>query len=349
MATIRVRKTKDGEPRYEVQVRLKGAPPERSTFRRLKEAQEWAAEREADVRARRLGRRRRVGEQTLAQAIDRFEEERMAGLSDTERKHRASLLAYWRERFGHLRLRDLEPDHISRAAAELRAGGRTGATSNRYVAAISAVIQVARRSWGWIDFNAAREIRRERESPGRVRYLSDDERARLLAACAASRNPRLANLVTFALYTGARQGELLKLRWEDVNLDRRVATLWETKNRESRTIPLPAPAIRALLDLGPEPDGLVFGFRVFPRQAWYFALDRAGLESFRFHDLRHSAASMLAQSGASMLDIATILGHKSMAVTKRYSHLSPSHLTAVSDRMADRFKPPDQGDPEATD
>lgn len=349
MATIRTRKTKAGEPRYEVQVRLKGAPPERATFRKLKEAKEWAAEREAEVRARRVGRRRKVSDVTLAQAIDRFIDERMASLSETERAHRSQILRYWRRRYGHLRLRDIDPDHVSRAAAELRASGRSGATSNRYVAALSAVLQSARRSWGWIDFNAAREIRRERESAGRVRYLSDEERSALLAACAASRNPRLAQLVTVALYTGARQGELLNLRWEDVDLERRVATLWETKNSENRTIPLPGPAVRALLDLGADREGLVFGLRVFPRQAWYFALDRAGLQSFRFHDLRHSAASMLAQSGASLLDIATILGHKTMAMVKRYSHLSPSHLSEVSDRMADKFKPLAPGDPTATD
>lgn len=350
MATIRRRETRDGKARWEVQVRVHGYPAETSTFSKPGEARAWAAERETDLRSRRrTGRPARQGEQTLAEAIDRWLVERAGSLAPSERPGRERILRRWRAHAGHLALRDIQPDRIVAALAGLEQAGRSPATLNRYLSALSAVLKVAEREWQWISENPARRVTRRRESAGRVRYLSPAEVERLLDACRVSRCGSLYALAALAIYTGARQGELLSLRWEDVSLDRRTATLWQTKNRESRTIPLSTPALAVLRDLGARPTGSVLSLDVHPKQAWRHAIARAGLEPLRFHDLRHTAASWFAMSGASLLDIAAILGHKTLAMVRRYSHLAPSHLADVADRMAAFLESKGRSEPEATD
>jgi integrase len=173
-----------------------------------------------------------------------------------------------------------------------------------------------------------------------VRFLTDAERPRLLTACQASSNRHLYPLVILALSTGARKGELVTLTWPQVDLGRALVTLHETKNGEPRSIPLTGPAVDVIrahakvVRLTP---------LVFPRQdgrrpvdiryAWYQALRQAGIDQFRFHDLRHSAASYLAMNGASLVEIADVLGHKTLAMVQRYAHLSEGHTRGVLDRM----------------
>lgn len=174
--------------------------------------------------------------------------------------------------------------------------------------------------------------------------MSEAERDGLLRACKASREARLYPLVVVAVSTGARQGELLGLRWRDVDLARGLAVVHETKNQERRTLPLAGVALQVLKDLARVrrlDTDLVFANRrgqaVFPRAAWEAALRRAGIEDFRFHDLRHTAASYLAMSGATLTEIAAVLGHKTLAMVKRYAHLTEQHTSSVVARMNDRF------------
>jgi len=177
-----------------------------------------------------------------------------------------------------------------------------------------------------------------------VRFLNDEERKRLLEACKVSRNPYLYTIVILALSTGMRKGEILGLRWKDVDLSNKKIILHETKNDERRAVPLAGPALQLMTSLGQRRergsnDSLVFHRgpqlhqRISIREAWINAVERAGVEDFTFHDLRHSAASYLAMSGASLIEIADILGHKSLEMVKRYAHLSEAHSVAVVERM----------------
>jgi integrase len=128
---------------------------------------------------------------------------------------------------------------------------------------------------------------------------------------------------------------------------RGVITLNKTKNRERRAVPVAGQARAAMLEWskvrridtdavfpGPSPDK-----RLAIDPAWYAALERAGIENFRFHDLRHSAASYLAMSGATAPEIAAVLGHKTLAMVKRYAHLSDPHTATVVNRMVEKFLP----------
>jgi integrase len=218
---------------------------------------------------------------------------------------------------------------------------RSNATVNHYLAALSHVFTIAVKEWQWCDDNPVHKVTKPRLPRGRVRFLSDEERLRLLAACQASRNPYLHTIVVLALATGARRGELLGLRWPDVDLKRATLTFRETKNGERRAVPLTGPALALMhqhakvrrLDTtlvfpnttGRRPVGI--------REAWEYAVKRAGIVDFRFHDLRHTAASYLAMSGASLAEIAEVLGHKTLAMVKRYAHLSEAHTRGVVERM----------------
>jgi integrase len=238
-------------------------------------------------------------------------------------------------------LRDLTPSILVEHRDALLAQFQPGTVAH-YFSVLSHLCSIAVREWEWLDDNPVRRITKPREPRGRVRFLSDDERTRLLAVCQAHRNPRLSPLVLLALSTGMRKMELLSLRWSAVDLARRVITVEQTKNGERRTIPLTDTAIQALRQLGKVrrlDTALLFPAHRKPQvpmdvdTVWQTVCKRAELVDFRFHDLRHSCASYLAMSGASLLDIATILGHKTLSMAQRYSHLSEQHTAGVLQRM----------------
>jgi integrase len=179
-----------------------------------------------------------------------------------------------------------------------------------------------------------------------VRFLDDAERERLLTACRESASPDLYPAVLLALSTGARQQEIIGLRWPQVDLARRMATLHETKNGERRVLPLAGPALDLLRERAKVrriDSDLVFPGRTDPtkpvdlRTPFETALKRAGIADFHWHDLRHTAASYLAMNGASLAEIAEILGHKTLAMVKRYAHLSEAHTASVVEKMNARY------------
>jgi len=191
---------------------------------------------------------------------------------------------------------------------------------------------------GWI--SPLRDVPAERESSGRVRYLSAPERERLLAVCRISRWRKLHLLVLMAIVTGARKGELLGLHFRDLDLEAGTATLERTKNGDKRVLVLTPTVIAEIKRHGVgAPDALLFASRINPTRphtidtAWAYALKTANIEDCHFHDLRHTHASYLAQSGASLLEIADSLGHRSLAMTRRYSHLTIDHKRKLVERV----------------
>lgn len=218
---------------------------------------------------------------------------------------------------------------------EQYAPGHQPATVNRRKAAWSALLGYAVEN-GYIKDNPAHRIGARTENNERVRWLSDDERKRLLAACDASESPLLRPLVTLAMTTGGRLGELLSLRWEMIDWSRRTAIIARTKNNDPRMLVFPAPAITELMKHR-KTSGLIFdrgdGRVMVFRKYWEAALKAASLDGLHFHDLRHDAASQLVMSGASLHEVAEILGHRSLQSTKRYAHLSHEHKRDVADRI----------------
>jgi integrase len=353
MASIQQRVASGGGISYRVQVRVQGFPPQTATFTRKTDARAWAQQTESAIREGRYFTTNEARKHTVADAIDRYLEWLERNQSASLPKQR-SILGWWRQRIGAYSLAHATPAVLSKERDALLAENigsedepefRTQATGNRHIAAISKVFSVAVKEWHWMRDNPALRVQKGQEAPGRVRYLSADERKQLLDACRASPFPSLGLIVLLALSTGMRRGELKALRWPDVDFNRGVIVLHKTKNRERRAVPISS-AVRPLLQehgrvrrldtdlvfLAPGSDKpLDFD------HAFIDAVRAAGIEDFRFHDLRHTAASYLAMSGATTAEIAAVLGHKTLAMVKRYAHLSEQHATAVVQRMTTKF------------
>jgi integrase len=202
------------------------------------------------------------------------------------------------------------------------------------------------KEWGWSSENPLRSVSKEKEPRGRVKFLEEQDRKSLLEACKESKNPYLYPIVILALSAGMRLGEILNLSWTNIDFTRQQIILEETKNGERRQVPLVGKALELLKELKKEHlkcTTLVFSSKgilnkpVDIRAAWETALKRARIEDFRFHDLRHCCASYLAMNGASMVEIAGVLGHKTLQMTKRYTHLSDTHLSDVVARMNEKI------------
>src|SRR5947209_9733437 len=351
MATITERRTEQGKRHYQVKVRLKGYPPQAATFHHKKDAERWAQSTETALRERRYLKAAESERRTVGEVIDRYLAEILPTKAGS-RKQRGQFL-WWREELVSLTLAELTPALIADcrdrlARGETPSGKKASpATQVRYLAALGHALTVAVREWGWLEENPMRKVRRPQEPRRRVRFLSEEERTALLTACRESKNRLLYPLVVLALATGARLGELLSLRWADIDFARGVARLARTKNGEPRTLPLAGHALAVLASHAAV--RRMYSNLVFPsehgrtpatlRKPWERALAEAEIENFRFHDLRHTAASYLTMTGATPTDIVAFLGHKTLAMVKRYAHLSDQHVSQVVARMNESIFP----------
>lgn len=202
------------------------------------------------------------------------------------------------------------------------------AAVNRELALLRHLLVLAE-EWGYIE--KVPRIRLEKEPEGRLRFLTSEEITRLLAACEESKHSELATVVTVALNTGMRKGEVLGLTWDRVDFARGVLLLEKTKSGRRREVPM-NDAVYAALSKQTGRQGRVFQSPTI-RSAFEKAVEVAKLEDFRFHDLRHTAASYLVMRGASLADVRAVLGHSDIKMTMRYAHLSPEHLRAAVSRL----------------
>jgi integrase len=370
MASIRKRANRDGSISFRVDVRLKGFPPQRATFKRLTDAKKWAGQTEAAIQENRYFKTAEARKHTFGELANRYIKETLPKKSASAQGNQKAQLKWWKEQIGHYTLADVTAAQITecreRLLSEPNERGRMlgPATVNRYLAALSHAFNVAVNEWGWLEDSPIRKVNKPTEPRGRIRFLSvdktesngktvDGERTRLLKACEVSKNPYLHIVVVLALSTGMRRGEIMGLTWEDVDLHQGRITLYETKNGEIRVVPLVSKALDLLKEhskvrnlktvlLFPgkptrDDDGNVIYRPIDLRAPWLTALKKADIDDFRFHDLRHSAASYLAMNGASMAEIAEVLGHKTLQMVKRYAHLSEAHTAGVVASMNEKI------------
>lgn len=319
---------------WQVQIRLKGFAPVIETFDRKTDAVQWAQKTEADMRRGMYFPEREAERRTLAGLVERYVVEVCPKKKDGRKQARQ--LAWWVKQLGQRRLVDCTPAVLAEARQTLSVG-REGATVNRYIAALSHAFTIAVKEWGWMRDNPMLRVSKERESRGRVRMLSAEEEAALLDACRDG-PAYLYPVTVLALRTGMRFGEIVGLTWADVSLEREFVTLNDTKNGDRRGVPLDSVAVQVLRSLeGGERSTQLFAGTSSFRHAWGRAVKRAGLTDFHFHDLRHTAASHFAMSGATPSEIADLLGHRTLAMVKRYAHLSQAHLRRVMERREEVF------------
>lgn len=351
MATIEKRTAKSGEVTYRVRVRVKGYKPASATFERLTDARRWEQQTEAAMREGRYFKNSEAKKRTLTELIDRYLEQ--VGRNNPRRWESVHLLLeWWKRELGYIYLSDLTRSKITEKRDQLLTAPkkdgkpRTPATVNRHTEALRHALNVAVKEWEWLESHPMNGLPKLKEPRGRDRFLSDKERQAVLLACESSKSKNLFPLVMLALTTGARAGELLSIRWQDVDFARSQIVLHKTKNGEKRVLHL-LPAIKALLEdhgkirrldtdlLFPSAQNPKVPFEY--RESWKHALHKAGVENFRFHDLRHTAASYLAMSSASLIEISTCLGHKSLSMVKRYAHMTDATTANAVQRMNERI------------
>lgn len=342
MASIRKRETRKGVV-WTAEIKRRGHPRESQTFTRRIDAQTWARRRETEISESRANPLRTARRFTVTMLITRYKDDVLPSKSVSTIPTQKKQLDWWQDQIGYMTLADVTASTITACMDKLRHKGKAEATRVRYLAVLSHAFSCAVRNWEWCATNPCRNVSRPREPRGRVRSLSDEERERLLHAARQSRNSALSVIVQLALCTGGRRGEILHLRWPDVDLVREHVTFHDTKNNERRSVPLVDPALSALREyirtrrrldtdlVFPSPTGTT---PLVINKTWGRIIARAGLENFRFHDLRHTAASYLAQNGATLAEISEIMGHKSLQMVKRYAHLQPEHLRASLKRMS---------------
>ncbi len=208
------------------------------------------------------------------------------------------------------------------------------ATTNRYLALVRSILIRARDEWEWID--KAPKIRLFKESASRERSLTQEQVGKLLDELPGHQR----EVVLFALATGLRQSNVLRLEWSQISLERRHAWIHasQSKNRHPISIPLNEAAYAVLLrQKGKHPER-VFTFRGKPlnaanTRAWKNALERAGISDFRWHDLRHTWATWQRQAGTPTHELQRLGGWRTGAMVERYAHLAPEHLAEAASRL----------------
>jgi integrase len=254
--------------------------------------------------------------------------------SDKKTSHQDVAKFKWLDpHLGHLMLDEITSDTIANIKG-LRIKVASKSTANRYLALIRSVLLKACHEWEWV--NKAPKIKLYKEPPARVRFLTFEQVEVLLKELP----PHQRDIVLFALHSGLRQSNVLKLEWSRVDLAR--SHMWvqaeDSKNGEFIGVPLNAKAMGVLLaQVGKHPTR-VFTYRGNPlananTRAWRTALERAGIENFRWHDLRHTWASWHRMHGTHTHELKQLGGWKSMAMVERYAHLAPDHLASAAAKL----------------
>lgn len=345
MATFTKRRNSDGSTSWDAMVRIVGYPARGKSFSTKLAAELWAARTETAAKGGTLASSQGM---TLAQLLD----EAQPRLTNPS----AAAFAYWREQLGDMRLDKLTPEQIAlhrdrllgapcRGHNHKTSKPRSSATVRNYLIELGRLFALAVKEMRVMEANPVTRVKKPRGSTEIVRFLSDAERTALLDACKASEQADLYAFVLFALTTGARKGEIAGLEWAQVDLARRWAIFPRTKNGDSRGVPLTNTvcallgarlALHNQVEAPRDAEAYALWARVFPvdiTRAWHAAIARAKIENFRFHDLRHSCGSAMVQNGANLAEVATLLGHKGLAMTLRYSHISNAGTSRLVDRV----------------
>lgn len=346
MGHIRKRTRKDGNASFQAEIRLKGHPNLIATFDRRTDAKNWIHKVEADIRCGRHQLYWEATRHTLEEAIERYFKEQT--ISVVKRGH----LLWWKKELGFLYLQDVRPAVIVEKKQKLlseptRKGIiRSKSTCNRFLATLSHVMSICMKQWEWISENPVKKISREKEPRERTRFLTAEERQRLLEACKQSDNPLLFTFVVLLLSTGCRYNEIRCLKWSDVDLLQGKVTITKSKNSDMRSVPVRGLALDLLRELSPKASSIGYIFRssnpgkpLELRRAFRTAIKRAELKGFRGHDCRHSYSTEMLAQGLSLGEIGHLLGHRSVSMTRRYAHLVESRsIDAVSKMSEEIFK-----------
>ena len=304
---------------WQGRIRRRGYPDITKTFETKADAEKWARALESQIDKGQFVNVSEAQRTTLGNVIGRYLAEvtpSMKGAAeDTIR-----LKAMMRRPIARWSMSNLSAARIAVFRDE-RLKEVSAGTVIRELAYLSAIINHARREWGINVPNPVQMVRKPQSPQARSRVLTEEEVSKLLQALEPTgrRSHWTKPAVQLALATAMRRGELLSLRWEHIDLEARTAFLTDTKNGESRTVPLSSTAVQVLAELPRHISGVVIPVKFFTLDAAFKrARKRAGLDDVRFHDLRRTAITRMAEKLPNVIELAAVSGHKSLMVLKRY-------------------------------
>ncbi len=335
MLNFHIRKItlKSGGIRYRVIATKSGKAIKSKTFRRKADARTWGSR---TVLERQEHEAKGIAPCTIS--FSRLADEYMHWWTGKDHD-RVRLVLWWESHLGKTILSDVSPELVREKLKTKKS--KAAATYNKYLAVLSSIMDYAILlqedddiTEQYVNRNPCKEIRSLKVDNKRVRYLSDDEKPRFLMAAKAI-GGKFNLKVLLALTTGMRKGELDQLRWHDIDFERGLALLADTKNGTPRHTPIPDVIMGELKKHREIGSNLLFPSNKDPntpfdfRKQWLACLRAADIQDFRWHDMRHDTASTLARDGKTLKEIAEILGHKSLTSTDRYTHLCTDRKSQI--------------------
>jgi len=316
MATI----SRRGDSQWQAKVRMKGCPPQSKTFTFRDDAEKWGKETEVAIERGLFFDRTKAEQTTLNELITKYRSEE---LPKKKGRHYAPSLNVLEREFGSYALAIISSEMIAKFR-DKRLATVAASTVRKEINLLSSIVDLSTKEWGTpVAFNPCKLVSLPKEPRGRDRRLINDEYDRLLKECGAS-SIQMKAIFIVAVETASRLGELLKMQWAHINFADSVAFLPDTKNGENRSIALSPVAISALRSVPRNINGRVFNNWSASdsfNKTWQRICKRAGVEDLRFHDLRHEGVSRLFEKGLSIMEVASISGHKSLTSLKNYTHM----------------------------
>ena len=328
---------------WRVQIRKQNYPYLSATFDTKAEAMAWALKKEAELdrqNPEEAYQRVEARHFRMTDALLRYEMDVLPDKKPTTQRRELVIMADLKATFGELALSEINGQRLAlmvkhwEQPSDAHPKGLGAHSIRLYLALISHLYTIARSEWGMPELvNPVPLVRKPKLPRGRDRRLVGDEEDRLLTVCEKT-NPELADIVRFAMETAMRQSEIMGLTWDRIDFRNHTAFLYDTKNGESRLVPLSVIAEECLKRQRERRDGATKGkvwcYTTEGMRASYFkAIKKAEIEGMTFHDLRHEATSRLCERGLPIMTVQAITGHKSTQMLKRYTHISPAALVAA--------------------
>lgn len=344
---------------YQATIRIKGYKTLRKTFKKKSDAQIWAEPIEVLMKEGKYveinplpdANIQKVNIEYVSELINYFRDNVAPTRYAVARKYDC-MFDWWIDKIGNIKVVNLTASDLAACkqillTEKMKNGQpRKPNTINKYLMCISAVLTFARDELELIEYNPMSKVKTVPKPDGRKRYLSIEELAKYLAAC-KEHSLMIYVFVLIALGTGGRYSEVQHLKVENVDYQNERVYYLDTKNKTSRGVHVEPETLELLKQLCIENNiksGYIFkGKRgnslAFIRGVLYQIIREVGLEDFTVHDMRHTFASYSAMNGATLLDIAELLGQKSLSVTRRYSHLTQKHTDSIVKKVVKKIIP----------
>ena len=325
MANIRKRGNK-----FQVQVRRAGHRSHTKSFSRISEARAWARAQEVNIDRDEAGINKPVTVK-LGDLLVRYQQEITPHKKskDSETRRISRLL---RDPISKTRLCDLSPDKLASFRDKRLKDGQRAASYDLQI--IRHTINIAQMEWGVsLRENPVNQIRMPSPSKPRERRLTLDEYEKLLSFSEISRSYFLKPLIILGVETGMRLGEMLQMKWKDLDAQSSTLLLTDTKNGSSRVIPLSQCALDVIKNLPNGNENIIPVTYSAVKSAWQRLCNRCGIEDLRFHDLRHEAISRFFEYGLTLPEIANISGHYTKSQLLRYAHSDKNIVHQLAEQI----------------